>query len=631
MLNRKIVAHILFATFIAWFLFQATLFFSSTPIPILSLMPDLLLLCVFIVAAFAIGSYVLEVIRLDEVSPIEDFVFATVIGIGFMGLFGVIISVTGLLNWWVIAIGFTLVIIAGFRRIVGLLTPPAYLFGPDDSSEDGLSLLAWLQVILMSLWIAVLFHFVLLPPVIADSLHLPLGETQQWVINGGIVTDEYVGGQSVSLTTGLFALALAIRGPHLAMLFSGLFAALTLLSLYSMTKRYSGPTVGRSTLLIAASLPMFSYLLLNPGDGMLLALFQLCSFYSMMRWFDEKKRRWALASGAFLGFSLTVSITSIFFVVPTLIIALIWALRQQNIGRFLLHLVVASGGVLIWLLPWIGLHFYVYFDALHLINPLWSISVPDPGAAAMAVVNIPLQLSFPSEDLDKWFVVGPIFLIFIPFYFLTQRKNPMATMATAIGLVTVVIGRPFGVLLDDRLIAVLLLSIPTAMATHRFSEVEWKKSVHVFAMLCLVFWYFYHATSVVEDQFDSPHRYILGIESEEEYLSQAVPYYADAQEINTIVDSSDRILSLNHAKRLYFTRPVVHARSGVFSEILEIYQESGGINPLIVSLAEDGFTHILVDWKDPAVNSSEVFRSLLADLESRLLFTGTTLKLYSIQ
>lgn len=627
--SNRLFRTIIFALLLVWFALHSITFFLSTPIPVLELIPDLLLLGVLILAAFSAGSYALELMRLDEVSPMEDFIFATTCGLGMISLMTILVALAGFLNWWTMAIGLTLLIAGGFRRIVGLVTPPAYLFGPDEGGDDNPSLVAWIQYFLLALWIAVLFHFVLMPPVISESLAAPLGEVHQWVLSGRINPDAYVLPQTVSLTTGLYALAMAVRGPHLVMMLSGLVAGLTLITLYSLTKRYSGPTAGRSTVLIASSVPIFSYLLLNPGDGMLLALFQIVSFFSMMRWFDEKKRRWALASGLFVGYSLSASITTVFFLVPMLVIALVWAFSQQNFRRFILHLVIAGGAVVIWLLPWAGMHLYVFYDAIHLVNPLLSVDVMQWQQALASTLSLPIELSFPSGELPLWRVVGPIFLIFVPFYFLIKRKNPMSSMATAIGLVTVLIGRPFGVILDYRLVSVLLLSVPTAMATHRLSDEPVKRGITMAMLLLLVFWYFYHATSVVEEQFDSPHRYLLGIETEAEYLSHAVDYYDDARKINEITGGSGRVISLGHPYRLYFDIPIVVARPGITEELLEIFAESPGIDQLIHVLREDGFTHIMLSMK-PA-GKIELLDELRAALKPKQLFAGSSVALYSLE
>jgi len=623
--------HIIFALLILWFLLHSVTFFISTPIPILALVPDLALVGVIILASFSIGSYALELMRMDEVSPVEDFLFSTTLGLGVLSLLTFAMAAVGLLHWWSVATGLTLLIIGGFRRIIGLLTPPAYLFGPEEDGDESISLLTLIQFILLSLWIAVLFHFVLLPPVIPESLAMPLGESAQWVINGGLTPDAYVSPQSVSLTTGLYAIPLALRGPHLAMMLSGLIAALTLVSLYSITKRYSGPTTGRSVVLIASSLPIFSYLMLSPGDGMLLALFQLCSFFCMMRWFDEKKRRWALATGFFLGYSLSISITSMFVLVPLFFIALFWAFSQQNVKRFVLHLVIASGAVVVWLLPWIGLHIYVFFDAIHLLNPLTTLNVMSLEQAFISTISLPVELSFPSANIPVFRIVGPIFLIFVPFYFLIQRKNPMTSMATAVGLVTVLIGRPFGVILDYRLIAVLLLSVPTAMATHRFSSNPIKRGATLSMLLLLVFWYFYHSTAVVEDEFNSPHRYILGLDSQDEYLGNAVNYYNDAREINTFVPVNSRLLSLNHEQRLYFDLPVAVAQERAIEEILDDIADGPGIEGALSDLRRDGFTHVLVNHRLIQSEESEMARQVAEALLSRLVYQGETLTLFSLE
>lgn len=628
------------ALMVVWFVLLSVIFFINQPITLLAFIPDIALLVAVILAAYALGSAILEAARIDEILPTEDFVFSTAIGLGGISFLTVIVALLGFLTWWTISIGLVVAFIAGSQRILGLLTPPTYLFGPEDLGEESPSPISWAQFVISGIWIVALFHFCLLPPVAEQSLAFSLGHPSQWVLMGGLGANAGAPPTAVNLAGGLYALGLALRGPHLAMMISALVGGLTLAALYACGKRYCGPEASRSTFLIAASLPIFSYALMSPGDSMLMALYQICSFFLLMRWFDEKKRRWALLSGIMLGLSMCVSTLSIFFAAPLLVAAFSWAVTRHHALKFLTHLAIGTGAAGLFFLPWMGVHFYLFEDPLSPFRAIAALNPPPLRESIPDLLTMPLRLSLPNSGEAMWQVLGPIFLIFVPFYFLTARKNPMTGLATAIGLAALVFGRPFGVPLEMRLGALLMLSIPAAMAAHRIAEAGWKRNLAIGMLYLLIAWHIFHSTGVVESIFNSPHRFLFGLETEQQYLERTVEYYPAARVINAELPPDAVLLGFGQKGRFYIDRRLTLEDTEIGRDAAAWLSDPAEYDRGIERLSRRGFTHIIINLT-PAreeaererVQSPELDRlERISDLldERRIMQLGG-LSVYSLQ
>ncbi len=624
---------VIFVLLAIWFLLLAASFFLSRPIALIYLLPELLLLALIILAAYSIGSFVTEQLRLEEALPSEDFVLATAIGLGGLALLTSIAALLGVLTWWTVGLGLIAAIAAGFYRIIGLVTPPTYLFGPEDLSDEGPAPISWLQYIVIAIWVIALAHFCFLPPVGDESLATTLGTPSQWALGSGIDAPAELAPAAAALTEGLFAMALALRGPHLAMLLSGLLGGLTAGTLYLCAKRYCGPVAARSTLLIGISLPLFCFGTLAPSDGLAMALFQFCAFYCMLRWFDGGRKRWSAMAGVFIGLSLAVSPTAVFFLPPLIASTLIWALIRRRGPGYLLNLAIALAAAAVALAPWLAFAAYVSGSPLTWLQPLAELVRPPIAEGLLQIATLPLSISFPGPAYPAWEVIGPIFLVFIPFYFITYRKNPASGLATALGLSFLGFGEPFGLGLELRLAALMALAIPTAMAAHRFVETAWRKRLAVTMLYIMIGWQIFHSTAMVETIFPGPHRFLLGLESSDKFLARAVAYYPAARYINDELPAEAHLLALGHRGLLYIERRTsvadVETRQRVERLLLDGPEEGA-----LAALRREGYTHLLIDTG--AAPRSGGIPSPLAELarmlaeRDRLLFRDGEIAVYTL-
>jgi 4-amino-4-deoxy-L-arabinose transferase-like glycosyltransferase len=613
------------ALLVVWFLLLSISFFINSPIAIFSLLPDILLLLVIVLAAFSIGSYFLEIFRIDQILPTEEFVISTALGLGGLSIFGILLSVLGILAWWSVAAGLVVFIAIGFLRIISLMNSPSYLFGPEDLSEEAPSPLSWAQYIIIAIWVLALVHFALLPPVTDLSLSTSLGHPSQWLISGGIGPESAPTPDQVNMTTALYALALALKGPHLAMLLSALVGGLTITLLYAGTKRYCGPLAARSAFLVASTIPIFFYSFLAPGDGMMMALYQFSAFFAMLRWFDERKRRWALTSGVLLGLSITVSSVAFIFVTVMLVFAFYWAFNQKKGNKFALHLVIAAGAGFLVQIPWMAVHTYLFGNPVAQLSSLLNINPLPLDQWFNDVIAVTLQLSFPSASEPLWWIMGPIFVVFVPFYFIVARKNPMSKLAISIGLVTLAISKPLGIPMELRMISSILLAIPVGLTAHRLVEKGWRKILVLSMLYFLIFGHVFFSTAIIEEVFASPHRFLLGLENRDEYLERTVDYYPTAKLVNRLLPQDAHILSIGESGLVYFERRITVAEGELLSDVTAWLSDSEDLEKGISRLQNRNYSHLMIKRQQ-----SEPLLEISTELEQFLIFETGEHSLYNL-
>ncbi|HUX06463.1 MAG TPA: glycosyltransferase family 39 protein [Acidobacteriota bacterium] len=588
--------NIIFVLLVIWFLLLAAAFFVSRPVALIALFPDLLLLALIIAAAYSIGSFATQQLQLDDVLlPAEDFVLATALGLAGLAFLTTVVGLLGLLTWWTIGVGLIIAIAAGFYRIIGLVTPPAYLFGPEDLGDEAPDPISWMQYIVIAIWMIALANFCFLPPVFEGSLAGTVGTASQWVLKSGIGFGPETTPESISIPGGLWAMALALRSPHLVTLISGLLGGLAVGAIYAFAKRYCGPLTARSALLTATSLPLFAFSILAPHSGLALALFQFCAFFCTLRWYDEKRKRWSVLGGIFIGLSLGVSATGLLFLPPLIAAAFIWAVIRKRAIEYIFNLLLAAVAAIVALFPWPAICSYLFGSAMTWAEPLMAMDRPPIVAGHLQMLLLPIKISFPTPALPPWEVIGPIFLVFVPFFFITYRKNPASGLAVATGLAFLGFGEIFGLDLAFRLAGLMLLAVPAALSAHRFLETGWRKPFAIGMLYFLIGWQIFHATAMVETVYSSPHRMLLGLESSEEFLHRGVDYYPTAGYINATLPGDARILGLGKLGLLYIEREMTLAGQSELGSIAPLLSEDGDTENALKWLRRRDYSHLLVN------------------------------------
>jgi hypothetical protein len=229
-----------------------------------------------------------------------------------------------------------------------------------------------------------------------------------------------------------------------------------------------------------------------------------------------------------------------------------------------------------------------------------------PVEGLLLTLSVPSEISFPYGSQPAWYVVGPIFLVFVPFYFATRRKIPMSSLAVGVGLATLGLSVHFDLELEYIMVALVLLAIPAAVAGHRFMEQGWRKNATVAMLYILIGWHAFNSTAVVEGIFSSPHRYLLGVERDEQYLERAVEYYPIAKNINTALPADVNMMGLGRLGSLYIERKIVLADEETSKMIIELLSEAESAGEGVAWLRWEGYTHVLINTAKSDSDSSAV-------------------------
>ena len=192
----------------------------------------------------------------------------------------------------------------------------------------------------------------------------------------------------------------------------------------------------------------------------------------------------------------------------------------------------------------------------------------------------------------------------------------MSGLATAIGLATLAFGKPFGVVLEYRLVALMLLAIPAAMAAHRLVERGWMRNVALTMLYTLIAGHIFFATATVEEVFDNPHRYLLGLETDDEYLERTVPYYSAAQEINSTLPLQAHILALGQDSLFYINRRISVANDDTRESLTRLLVEQNDLQRGMARMLSRGYTHLLINRA--GIENNQQLRAAADTIEARL-------------
>jgi len=279
--------------------------------------------------------------------------------------------------------------------------------------------------------------------------------------------------------------------------------------------------------------------------------------------------------------------------------------------------------------PWSALGAYLQGTPAGLLEPLANLNPPPLLQGHLNILTLPLEISFPRPALPPFEVIGPIFLVFIPFFFITYRKNPASGLAVAIGLSFLGFGEPFGLALEARLAAFALLGVPAALAAHRFAEKGWRKTLAVAMLYLMIGWQIFHSTAMVENAYPSPDRFLLGLETSDQFLARAVDYYPAARWINDNLPADARLKALGQKELLYIHRlvsPTTPERGGELAVSLVNPQTRSGA---LAALREKGFGYLIVNWREPD-SGDPPWPELQHALRSRLLYSGGPVGVYTL-
>ena len=433
--------------------------------------------------------------------------------------------------------------------------------------------------------------YALLPPSFYDTLAYHLGIPNFYLQNAGFIGTPQLFYANTFIYYEISLLPAVFAGDLVPRLFHFFMGVIFILSVLDFAVDYFKITKRTILLLTIISMPMMVFLLTTVKNdlpsGLLILLGVSC--------FLKNKK---YLSALFWGFSLGVKYTNI---LPLVLFLILYFIKEKRIP---IKQMVIFGLIIVGiLLPLLVKNytytgnplfpfFHGYFDNK---LPYWDttrFSLLEGDAKKLFysftdVIKFPYTLSF--SELGSGGIVGPLFLIFLPFLVVKKEKRVFLLLFS---LLILLLGANFKLSIRVWTIAFIFLSIYVVIAYESITHQIMKYLFFIIIGLNVVNAfglqeYLYRSFNLFSGQ--------LGIE---EYKASTFPTYKAIAFVNEKTPENSRVLLVGEAKSYYLKRPY-YVSSGYDFSILKKYLEKSSNNrEFIAALRADRIDYIIFNARE---------------------------------
>ncbi|MCA9959504.1 MAG: glycosyltransferase family 39 protein, partial [Anaerolineales bacterium] len=270
------------------------------------------------VVALGTGLWLLTWLRLPQLSPLEEALYA--FGLGF-GTLGLLTLALGLLGWLETAVLYTITLLLTLAALPKALPHVRRWRGHGPTSRLVRGYLFLVTLLALSL--------ALLPPTSWDALFYHLTGPKLYLAAGQIRPGIDIPHLNFpSLLEMLFMLAMALRGDVAAKLLHFFFAPLLAGLVYVLGKRHFHLRDGWTAVLFLFAAPMTLTLAGWAYNDLALAFYQVAAIAALLQWREQRTTPWLILSGALCGLAMGLKYTS--FITPLFLAGVVaWEYRRQ--------------------------------------------------------------------------------------------------------------------------------------------------------------------------------------------------------------------------------------------------------------------------------------------------------------
>jgi hypothetical protein len=346
------------------------------------------------------------------------------------------------------------------------------------------------------------------------------------------------------------------------------------------------------------------------------ALYTLLAFYALCMWVIKKDNKWLIVSALMTGFSLGTKYTGIIFCFGLCILFLIFILLKErqrlrySVKAIIIYIFIAlslGSGWYIKNLAWTQNPFYPKWGDVwgNPKIPKRNLDAFNSSANAYnskdetrnSILSLPLDLIFHPEWFGVGGTLGPLFLLLLPLAFVPNKKIKLYYI-----LIFYCIVYYFFWAYTFRMtrFALPLFAILILLATNTLSRLYQAKkklfSYIIIPIMMLCFSYnLYYAIAQFSHVYD-PWKYLTGRETEESYLSRALPSYPIFRYINNNLPSDSRILFLGETMSFYCHREVISSTAFDINPIVPVLKNAKTKEEVYDYLQQIGITHLLINF-----------------------------------
>lgn len=640
---QKIFKYLIFPIFILWSLLFIILFQFSFPLYIVEVLPEIILFTIISLSCFGIGSILLRFLKL-EAGVMERIVFQSSIGLILIAIFTTISGFAGFLKSWAFL---------SFLSIIFLLSTPSLISLGRELKEKlknfKISInIEFVSFILITLILFSYSLFILAPPIFYDSLEFHIAVPNYYIMEGKI---KYMEGNVFSNTPlylqMIYLFGMLVRNEIFAPLLTFLMGVILVLSLVSFGKRFLSLSYSLLPSLILLSLPLTSFLMTTPIQDLPLSLFSFLTFYSYLIWREDGKYGWLILTGIFLGFSIGIKYQALYlcFLFPIFTLFTGKGLKGNLKSTAIIFLIAFAFSS-----PWF------LKNLLYNGNPVYPVFFKLFGGKGWSNENnsrflqdlhvkspsqwLPLlyQINFSSRIFGAGGIIGPIFIIFLPFYFLGKRK----IVSSSLFLISLLNLFPFLATGNIRYsyFSIVILSLLTSYGIEKFKEFKSLKIIMILTLFIIVLLNSFLSFSHLS--FTNPAlNLVLGKDNKKDYLKNTLLHYRGIEFINRNLPPESLILFIYEARPAYIKRRFISATPYDTNILKDLLKENKDPERLINELKNRGINHIFLNKmemeriekkfdylgiRDPEIRDR--FYGLLSRL--KILYSSAEIYIYSL-
>jgi hypothetical protein len=432
-----------------------------------------------------------------------------------------------------------------------------------------------------------------LPPSFYDSLAYHLGIPNLYLQNGGFIpTPQFFYANTfiyyeISLIPAVFA------GDLVPRLFHMLMGVILILSALDFAVDHFKINKRHILLLTIVSMPMSIFLMTAVKNDLPSALFVLLGVYYFLK--DRK-----YLSALFWGFSIGIKYTNCIPLAVFLLLYFIKSIKDKHIPTYLKQSVIIGLIIIAILVPLMVKNymftgnpifpfFHHYFDNKIQYWDATRFTLLEQDAKKLFhsytdVLKFPISLSF--EELGSGGIVGPLFLMFLPFLVIKREKR---LLLLGFALLTLLVGGNFKLSTRVWYIAFIFLSIYVAIAYESISQ-------KIMTVLFFIIIGFNVLTAFgLHEYLYRSYNLFSGKQSIEEYKSFRFPTYRAIAFANKEIPPGSPILIVGEAKNYYLKHPYCVASGYDYSILKKYLEKSRTVEEFIAAVKADGFRYIILN------------------------------------
>ena len=206
----------------------------------------------------------------------------------------------------------------------------------------------------------------------------------------------------------LYVGALAFGSDIFAKLIHFSFGLLTLVVLYSVSRRFLSKTLSLLVIVLFYSNLVVGWMSITAYVDLGRTFFELMAFWAFFIWYEKREKRWLLISSLMLGFAISSKLLALGSILIFLILIIYISLEQKRkLKNLLVSLFAYLSICLLVPLPWF------IFSFIHTGNPVYPFFTDTyPVKPNFEIIN-PLTLSDP---------ISPLYLVILPLAVFIYKK-----------------------------------------------------------------------------------------------------------------------------------------------------------------------------------------------------------------